>query len=161
MYYTSNSNGWVATVAQICRTLLEQTLLELGSPNNDSSSKKPCTTYRVQRRDDDDSTTTKLWLGQSLTIEWDDEKAIEKLKVAVSNWPPHRKTTQEFGAQMHNSNVVTQVSTKTSVTNLKIPILSETRFTIPRTWSSNVSLLSSFTSMVLRLGLMRRCWGWD
>ena len=63
---------------------------------------------------------------------------------------------------MQNRNEVTQTDwhrsvqrLDTEVSNLKIPILRETRETIPRTWSSKMSLLSNFTPRMSRLGLAR------
>ena len=91
--------------------------------------------------------------------------------------------TQRLGEQMHNSNEVTHRYPQKYVSqNLKIPILWETPETIPRTWSSYVSLLSNFTTRKLshtssnnfvsfhyldvginwkNASLIRNCWAWD
>ena len=47
------------------------------------------------------------------------------------------------------------MSTKTLFTNLKIPILSNIRFTIPLAWCSKLNLLSNFTPRMSRVGLVR------
>ena len=81
---------------------------------------------------------------------------LKKLNVTFSRDPHTGEQYSRNGrtdAKQQQSN--TKVSTNRRFINLKIPILCETRETIPRTWSSNMSLLSNFTPRMARLGLAR------
>ena len=77
----------------------------------------------------------KLWSGQSLATEY--------------TW---RLKSWIFFPLLRSNEATQKGSTKTRFTNFKIPIIWETLETIPRTWTSNVSLMSNFTPGMSRLG---------
>ena len=94
----------------------------------------------------------KVRSGQSLATEY--TKAWEAEYGIQQQTPTPENNTQGLGEQMQsNKESNTEVSTKSRFTNLKIPIIWETRETIPRRRSSKVSLLSNFTPRMSRLAL--------
>ena len=105
-----------------------------------------CRTWRWWHNDN------KVWSKQK-PGHWQ-HLALKKLLMTFSSRPLHRRTILKdcekkwiVATKQHRG------VHKDILTNLKIPILWETRETIPRTWSSKVTLLSNFTPRMSRLGL--------
>ena len=84
----------------------------------------------------------KLWSDLAHRI----HLALKKLRMTFSSRPTHRRTVLN---DYENKCIVATKRhrgvTKTNLTNLKIPILWETRETKPSTWPSKVSFQSNFT----------------
>ena len=132
--------------SSVCRTLVEAE----GSSLNKQWFEIELTLYSMHspstwRRHND----KKLRSGQSLATEY---TWLEKLKATLSSWPIHSRTILK---DCEKKCKLATKSTNIRFPNLKIPILRETRETIPRTWFSKVSLLSNFTPRMSRLRLAR------
>ena len=149
---TSNSNGWTATAARVCRTLVEADGSSLNATvvrvwiNFVQHTKPSHTTSMTQRQ----KTLIGTKPGHRIHL------VLKKLKVAFSSRPSHQNrfciSTNKCKKRQRSS---TEVSTNIRFTNLKMTILREKRETIPPTWSSKVSLLSNFTPRMSMLGLAR------
>ena len=149
---TSNSNGWLRPQLGDVDSSIEAD----GSSLNRQWLEFELTQYNIlnpatRRRWHNDK---KLWSGQSIATEYTWRSRSWRWHSAADPTPENK--TQGLGEYMQNSNgEKTEVSTNIRFTNLKIPILWETRETIPRTWPLKVSLLSNFTARMSRVGLER------
>ena len=143
-----NSSGWAAAAARVCRTLVEAD----GSSQNRQWLEFELTLYNIQSIDD---TTTRN--SDRDKARPPNTPAHKKLEVTFSSWPPHRRTIlKDWENKWKIAKKYHRGNTNIRFNSLKIPILWETRETIPRTLSSKVSLLSNFTPKMSRLGLARK-----